>query len=75
MMTSKGLKKVVNEWKRTISIPNRASVTYMTLFVRDLLKEAGYEEAANFTDEFANELENIDTSELVKEQIWIGKGE
>ncbi len=75
MMTSKGFKKVVDEWKRTISIPNRASVTYMTLFVRDLLKEAGYEEAASFTDKFANELENMDTSELVKEQIWIGKGE
>ena len=75
MMTSKGLKKVVNEWKRTINIPNRASVTYMTLFVRDLLKEAGYEDTAYFTNALANELEDMDTNELVKERIWIGKGE
>ena len=71
-MTSKGLKKVVDNWRRTINIPNRATVTYMTLFVRDLLKEAGYEDAAYFTDTFADELEDMDTNEIVKEQIWIG---
>lgn len=71
-MTIKELKKVVDNWRRTIDIPNRASVTYMTLFVKDLLKEAGYEDASYFADALATELENMDTNEIVKEQIWIG---
>jgi len=71
MMTPKKLKKVVNDWRRTLPIPRRADVTYMTMFVRDLLKEAGYEDAAYITNELVNELENMDTNEIVKEEIWI----
>ena len=72
MMTPKKLKKVVNDWRRTLPIPRRADVTYMTMFVRDLLKEAGYEDAAYFTNALVDELENLDTNEIVKEEIWIG---
>ena len=68
-MTPKKLKKVVNDWRRTLPIPRRADVTYMTMFVRDLLKEAGY---AYFTNALVDELENLDTNEIVKEEIWIG---
>ena len=71
-MTPKKLKNVVNYWRRVINIPDRASVTHITLCVRDLLIEAGYDDAAYFTDVLANELENMDTSEIAKEQIWIG---
>ena len=71
-MTPKKLKKVVNDWRRIISIPDRASVTHMVLFVRDLLKAAGYDDTAYFTDALANELDSMDTSEIVAERIWIG---
>lgn len=71
-MTPNKLKKVVNDWRRIISIPNRASVTHITMFVRDLLKESGYEDAAYFTNALANELENMDTDEIVKASIWKG---
>ena len=71
-MTVNKLEKVVNDWRNIINIPNRASVTHITLFVRDLLKEAGYEDAAYFTDGLATELENMDTAEIAKAQIWKG---
>jgi hypothetical protein len=71
-MTAKKLKKVVNDWRGLVSIPDRPSVIRTTLFVRDLLKAAGYEDTAYFTNALANELDSMDTSEIVMERIWIG---
>ena len=72
MMTPKKLKETVNNWRRIISIPDRASVTHITLFVKDLLKVAGYDDTAYFVDALASELEAMDTDEIVAERIWIG---
>jgi len=70
MMTAEKLKKVVNNWNDIVSIPDRASVTHITLFVRELLKESGDEDAAALVMKLADELENLDTDDIVKAQIW-----
>ena len=72
MMTVEKLKKVVNNWNDIVSIPDRASVTYITLFVRELLKESGDEDAAALVMKLADELDNLDTDDIVKAQIWNG---
>ena len=72
MLTANGLKRIVNDWRGYISIPDRATVTRITMFVKDLLKESGYEDAAYFTNALANELDSMDTDEIVKACIWKG---
>ena len=71
MITASQIKKVVNANRRYLDIPSRSAMDQMVYFVSDLLKEAGYEDAAHYTKMLGDELENMDTSELAKEKIWI----
>ena len=72
MITPKGIKKAVRKNEGHVSIPSRADMDNMVYFVADLLMEAGYEEMANGVRNFYYELEDIPTSEILKEEIWVG---
>ncbi len=70
MITPKGIKKVVSENAVHIDISSRAEMDVIVYFVADLLMEAGDKETANKVREFYYELENIKTTEIIKEHIW-----
>lgn len=72
MITPKGIKKVVYENDRYIDIPNRAAMDSMVYFVADLLKEAGDKETADKVREFYYKLEDMSSSEIAREEIWVG---
>ena len=72
MITPKGIKKVVHNNEGYVSIPNRATMDNMVYFVADLLKEAGDTETADKVREFYYKLEDMNTSEIAREGIWIG---
>lgn len=69
-MTARELKEVVNDNRKYLDIPNRGALVQMVYFVSELLDKADFKEAAMQTEELANELDNMDTSEIIKERIW-----
>lgn len=70
MINAKQIKKVVDSNRKYLDIPSRSVMTQMIYFVVDLLNEAGYEDAAYFAKALADEVDNMDTEEIVKQQIW-----
>ena len=72
MITPKGIKKVVRNNEGYVNIPNRAAMDNMVYFVADLLKEAGDKETADKVREFYYSLEDMSSSDIAKEEIWIG---
>ena len=72
MISPKQLKKVVDKNRKWLKIDSRVALENMIYMTMELLKEAGYEDAAYFTKALYDEIENMDTNELVKEQIWVG---
>ena len=72
MITAKQIKKVVDHNRKYLKIDTRVDMESMIYLTMELLKEAGYEDAANSAKALYNEIENMDTDELVQEQIWIG---
>lgn len=69
-MNAKELKEVVNDNKKYLDIPDRSTMTQMIYFVSELLEKGEFKEAAMQTRELANELDNMDTEEIIKERIW-----
>lgn len=69
-MTAKELNEVVRDNKRYLNIPDRSTMTQIVYFVSELLDKADFKEAAMQTRELANELDNMDTEEIIKERIW-----
>ena len=72
MITAKQIKEVVKRNRKYIKIDSRVDMENMIYMTMELLKEAGYEDAAYFTKALYDEIENMDTDELVQERIWIG---
>ena len=72
MISQKKKKKVVNRNRKWLNIDSRVALENMIYMTMELLKEAGYEDAAYFTKALYDEIENMDTNEIVKEQIWVG---
>lgn len=69
-MNAKELKEVVNDNKKYLDIPDRSTMTQMIYFVSELLEKGEFKETAMQTRELANELDNMDTEEIIKEGIW-----
>lgn len=72
MITPKQIKKIVENNRKHLKIDTRVDMENMIYLTMELLKEAGYEDAAHSTKALYDEIENMDTDELVQEQIWIG---
>lgn len=71
-MTAKQLKKVVEKHrgKNFFKLENRMEVERAVFFVADLLREAGYKDAAYFTETLGNEIDEMDTREILLEHIF-----
>lgn len=72
MITPKGIKKAVRANEGYVNIPNRAKMDNMVYFVADLLRESGDTETANKVRELYYELEEMDSTEILNEGIWVG---
>lgn len=72
MITPKQIKEVVERNRVYLAINSRVEMENMIYMTMDLLKVAGYADAAYFTKALYDEIENMDTNELAKEQIWVG---
>ena len=71
MITPKQIKRVVEQNRKHLNIKTRVEMENMIWLTMELLEEAGYEDAARSTKSLYNEIEEMDTSELAREQIWI----
>ena len=70
MLTGQKLKEVVDKNRRYLEIRNRAEMVQMVYFVADLLKASGYDDTAYFTKALGDELDDMDTEEIVNAKIW-----
>ena len=71
MITAKQIKDVVERNRKFIKIDTRVDMENMIWMTMELLKEAGYKDASYFTRALYEEIENMDTDDLVQERIWI----
>ena len=69
-MKVKQFKKVVEENRKYIDIETRYKTVQMIFFVRDLMMESGNKECAKLIDNLADEIDKIDTHEIMKEHIF-----
>ena len=85
-MKAEQLKKVVENHKKNIDITSRAKVTWTCQFVEDLLREeleymketepeaivtiSELERSIDIVKQLWFDIDEMDTDELVKEQIW-----
>lgn len=85
-MKAEQLKKVVENHKKNIDITSRAKVTWTCQFVEDLLREelaylketepeaivtiSELERGIDVVKQLWFDIDEMDTDELVKEQIW-----
>ena len=72
MITAKIIKEVVEKNRKYLDISDRCTMTQMVYFVSDLLTASGYEDSGYFAKALADEIENMDTGEIIKERIWVG---
>lgn len=70
IMKAKQFKKVVEENRKYIDIETRYKTVQMIFFVRDLMMESGNKECAKLIDNLADEIDKIDTHEIMKEHIF-----
>lgn len=71
-MVAKQLKKVIEKHRRKkfLKLETRMEVERTVFFVADLLKEAGYKDAACFTEALGNEIDEMGTEEILSEHIF-----
>ena len=71
-MTAKQLKKIIEKHRgrNFLKLESRMEVERAVFFVADLLKEAGYKDAACFTEVLGNEVDEMGTEEILSEHIF-----
>lgn len=70
MLNASKLKEVVEKNRKYIKIESRIEMIRMVYFVAELLCAAGYKDASYFVIALTDELEDMDTEEIIKERIW-----